>query len=77
MFFPISKSCFEGNNFTWLTNTITEFLDYNFISEVTEIPHCVLPLQIAQHPEKLSLIHDESPLNAYVNKKILYEFDGQ
>ena len=69
MFFPYSKSCFEGNNFTWLTNTITEFLDYNFISEVTEIPHCVLPLQIAQHPEKLSLIHDESPLNAYVNKK--------
>ncbi len=69
MFYPNSKSCFEGNNFAWLTNTITEFLDYNFISEVTEIPYCVLPLQIAKHPDKLSLIHDESPLNAYVNKK--------
>ena len=69
MFFPNSKSCYDGNNFEWLTNTITEFLDYHFISEMNEIPYCVLPLQIAQHPEKLSLIHDESPLNFYVNKK--------
>lgn len=68
MFFPNSKTCYQGNNFTWLTNTIEEFLEFKFISEVDYIPYCVLPLQIAEHPDKLSLIHDESPLNQYIEK---------
>ena len=39
-----------------------------FVSRTFEIPHCVLPLQVVEHPDKKSLIHDESPLNLYVDK---------
>ena len=45
-----------------------EFEEFGFISRVNYIPHCVLPLQVAVHPEKKSLIHDESSLNVYVEK---------
>ena len=68
IYLPNNKSALERKHRPWIMETLREFLDYGFISKVETVPYCVLPLQIAVHPTKLSLIHDESILNDYVIK---------
>ena len=69
MFLPNSSSLKKPENKAWLLSTLKEFEEFGFISKVKDIPYCVLPLQIDQHPTKLSLIHDEKMLNSYVEKQ--------
>ena len=68
LFFPNNKSAVDPKNRKWVLNTLAEFESYGFIKRVDKPPYCILPLSVAEHPEKLSLIHDESPLNIYVDK---------
>ena len=69
IFLPNNKSAILPEHKKWVNETLMEFEQYGFIKRVKRIPYCVLPLSIAIHPEKLSLIHDESPLNLYVSKE--------
>ena len=69
IYLPNNKSVLKRDHKNWVRSTLKEFLEYGFISKVKSIPYCCLPLQIAEHPTKLSLIHDESLLNEYVEKE--------
>lgn len=69
IYLPNNKSALLPENRSWVKETLLEFLDYGFISKVDKIPYCCLPLQVAVHPTKLSLIHDQSCLNEYVEKQ--------
>lgn len=69
IFLDNNKSSLTSANASWVEQTLLEYEELGFISRTTEIPYCVLPLQVAEHPDKKSLIHDESPLNIYVDKK--------
>ena len=75
IFLPNNSSVFKPAYSDWLFNTILEFEDFGFISKVKNIPYCCQPLQIEEHPSKLSLIHDESVLNDYVDKAS-FKLDG-
>ena len=68
IFLPNNRSATRPEHTKWVINTIKEYEKMGFVSKVEYVPYCVLPLQVAVHPEKLSLIHDESSLNAYVEK---------
>ena len=68
IYVPNNKSAMVKEHKDWVRSTLKEFLSFGFITEVKEIPYCCLPLQVAVHPSKLSLIHDESILNEYVEK---------
>ena len=65
---PNNTSALKSENRKWVQETILEYEKMGFVSRTFEIPHCVLPLQVVEHPDKKSLIHDESPLNLYVDK---------
>ena len=75
IYLPNNKTALESKNVEWVLETLAEFESFGFISRVEKIPYCVLPLSVAVHPEKLSLIHDESPLNLYVEKS-KFKLDG-
>ena len=65
---PNNKSALTKENVPWVLSKITEFEKSGFIERVDSPPHCVLPLQVKDGVSKKSLIHDESPLNIYVEK---------
>ena len=74
MFFPNNKSAIDNKNKAWVTKQILDFEKLGFIERSKEIPYAVLPLQVKEGSSKVSLIHDESPLNLYVeNKKFKIE----
>lgn len=68
IFLPNNRSALKDEHKKWVISTIKEYEKMGFVSKVDYVPYCVLPLQVAVHPEKLSLIHDESALNVYVEK---------
>ena len=53
-------------NKSWVQEKILEYEKFGFVKRVDEIPYVVCPLTIKQGHDKISLIHDESALNAYV-----------
>ena len=63
-----NKTALSKEKIVWVESTILEYESFGFVTRVNYVPHCVLPLQVAEHPDKWSLIHDESPLNIYVEK---------
>jgi len=65
---PNNKSAVGPDIVPWVRSTITEYLEYGFIEEVSEIPYCVSPLQVKDTGGKLALICDMSLLNDYVQK---------
>jgi len=52
----------------WVRGTLMEYERYGFIKRVTEIPYCVMPLQLKESGGKMSLIYDMSVLNDYVQQ---------
>jgi hypothetical protein len=52
----------------WVRDTLTEYLRFGFIEKVTEIPYCVMPLQVKDSSNKKALIFDMSMLNDFVEK---------
>ncbi len=68
MFFQNNKSALTSENKSWVLQQLEEFENAGFIKRVDYMPYCVLPLQVKESSTKKSLIHDESPLNAYVDK---------
>ena len=75
IYLPNNKTALDPENRNWVLETLNEFESFGFISRVTYPPYCVLPLSVAVRPEKNSLIHDESPLNIYVDKS-KFKLDG-
>ena len=69
IYLPNNKSSIIRERRPWVRQTLKEYESLGFISRVSCKPYCVLPLQVAEHPDKLSLIHDESVLNNYVEKQ--------
>jgi Reverse transcriptase (RNA-dependent DNA polymerase) len=47
-------------------NIINEYLAYGFIEKVTELPYCILPLQLKETSDKVALIYDMSKLIDFV-----------
>jgi hypothetical protein len=47
----------------WVRNTLKEYLHYGFVEKVTDIPYCVMPLQVKATGDKTALIYDMSVLN--------------
>ena len=68
IFLPNSSSVMSPEYIQWVRTTLQEFLDFGFVSIVSEPPYCVMPLQIKNTSGKLALIYDMSPLNQYVDK---------
>ena len=69
MVLPNNKSAIVPENVQWVRDTIEEYLKMGFIKKVFHPPKLILPLQVSVHSSgKKCLIHDESPLNDFVEK---------
>jgi len=72
---PNCKAVEKPENANFMTKILKEYLASGFIEIVTELPYCVLPLQLKESPDKVSLIFDMSPLNEFV-KKDKFKLEG-
>ena len=69
MVLPNNSSANSPDNVQWIRDTLNEYIKFGFIKKVSSPPKLILPLQISVHSSgKKCLIHDESPLNEYVEK---------
>jgi hypothetical protein len=68
MFLNNHTTVLEPSKVNVVRGIIAEYLAYGFVKQVTTVPHCVLPLQIKESPDKVALIYDMSKLNDYVNQ---------
>jgi len=62
------KAVHKPENNEFMRNILAEYLDSGFIEIVKQQPYCILPLQLKESSDKVSLIFDMSPLNDYVDK---------
>jgi hypothetical protein len=68
MIFQNTKAVCNPEMVPVVRGILNEYLQFGFIEKVTEVPYCILPLQIKQTSDKMALIYDMSPLNEYVEK---------
>ena len=69
MVLPNNKTANTAENIPWIRNTLLEFIRYGFVKKVFSPPKLIMPLQVSIHSSgKKCLIHDESPLNEYIEK---------
>jgi hypothetical protein len=63
-----SQQVLNAENIGTLRQILREYLKWGFVEIVTEMPYCILPLQLKISSSKVALIYDMSPLNVYVEK---------
>jgi hypothetical protein len=61
-----NRSALLPENVTWVRDTLREYLAYGFIESVTDLPYCVMPLQVKETAVKNSLVYDMTRLNDFV-----------
>ena len=69
MVLPNNKTANKPENILWIRETLEEFIKFGFVKKVFSPPKLIMPLQVAIHSSgKKCLIHDETPLNEYIEK---------
>ena len=65
---PNNKSAVSAQAIPVVREILREYLQYGFVKRVTEIPYCVMPLQVKDTGGKTALIYDMSVLNDFVEQ---------